>query len=379
MNNKIKIKVFNSSLKFINYLVYNNICYTNLEKHEEYYLLNIDYDDLKLFKKFKVEIVEYYGFNKIKFYIKYNRFILIGILFGLFILFLLQNTIFDVCVKTSNEELNDKIILSLKKNGIEKYKSKKSFDEIQNIKKQILEENSDTLEWIEIEEDGCNYIVEVTPRVIGNNFIKDDTPKNVVAKKDGLILFINLENGVQVKDKNDYVKKGDIIISGTIMKGDKFIDNISAEGKVYAEVWYTSKISMPFKYTEYVETGKVINHYYLDIFGKKMTILGKYDSENVFSQSELLIDKPYLFFDLYKETKREYKYQTINLNKEEAFEEALKRSDAIINRTLKEEEYIMYKKILKKEVFSSKIKLEVFYKVYEDITDTSKIEEVIND
>ena len=37
----------------------------------------------------------------------------------------------------------------------------------------------------------------------------------------------------------------------------KFIDNISAEGKVYAEVWYTSKISMPFKYTEYVETGKV--------------------------------------------------------------------------------------------------------------------------
>ena len=39
----------------------------------------------------------------------------------------------------------------------------------------------------------------------------------------------------------------------------------------------------------------------------------------------------------------------------------------------------MSKKVLKKEVFSSKMEVEVFYKVYKDITGTSRIEEVLND
>lgn len=39
----------------------------------------------------------------------------------------------------------------------------------------------------------------------------------------------------------------------------------------------------------------------------------------------------------------------------------------------------MYKKVLKKEVFRSRIILEVFFKVYENITSTFRIEEVNND
>jgi hypothetical protein len=43
---------------------------------------------------------------------------------------------------------------------------------------------------------------------------------------------------------------------------------------------------------------------------------------------------------------------------------------------LDNDEYIISKKILKKEAFSSKIKIEVFYKVYENIGITSKIKNV---
>ena len=173
----------------------------------------------------------------------------------------------------------------------------------------ILKDNKDTLEWIEINEIGCRYDVNVTPRVVKNNEEKDSTPSSIVASKDGKILHINSTSGTELKEINDYVKKGDILISGNIFNGDKVTNQVKAKGLIYAEVWYTVNITIPFKYREYTETGKVINHYYLDIYGTKFTLLGKYDSKNTINTKKLILDKPYLLFKLYKEEKREYEYK----------------------------------------------------------------------
>ena len=167
-----------------------------------------------------------------------------------------------------------------------------------------------------------------------------------------------------------------MLISGNIIKGeDTLIRQVKAKGKVYAEVWYTVNITIPFNYVEYVETGKVINHYYLDIAGKKFTLTGKYDSNFTMNTKDLVLEKPYLFFKLYKETKREYKYKEFNINENEAYEEALKRSENKIKSKLNDNEYIISKKVLKKEVFRSKMNIEVFFKVYENIGVTSNIVE----
>ena len=186
-------------------------------------------------------------------------------------------------------------------------------------------------------------------------------------------------NGVKIRDINDYVKKGDVIITGDVFKGDKLIDRINSRGVVYAEVWYTITVTIPFKYTEYVESGKVINRYYLKILDKEMTLIGKYNGENVMKEKKLILDKPYLPFDIYKEKITLYEYKTFNASVEEAYSEAILRADSNIKKTLDDDEYVLYKKVLKKEVFSSKMVLEVFYKVYENITDISRIEEVNND
>ena len=90
---------------------------------------------------------------------------------------------------------------------------------------------------------------------------------------------------------------------------------------------------------------------------------------------DLVLEKPYLFFKLYKETKREYKYKEFNINENEAYEEALKRSENKIKSKLNDNEYIISKKVLKKEVFRSKMNIEVFFKVYENIGVTSNIVE----
>lgn len=379
MKNKVRVKVNVNSIKFNNFLVYNNIKYDNLMKSKNFFILDIDYSDINKFYKYDIVIVKYYGVKAIINYFKYNKYVILGILISFIMLYLLCNTIFDVKINTNNLDLKNKIYSSLKDHNIYKYKKKKNFQELTKIKDKILEENKDSLEWIEIREDGCDYIIELTERIQGKDNNSISVPSNITAKKDGLITYISLINGVQLKEKNDYVKKGEIIITGEIYKNDKLVDQTSAKGVVYAEVWYTTKVSMPFQYKEYVDTGKKINRYYLNLFGKEMTIVGKYNGKNVMKEKKVIIDKPYLFFDLYKETMKIHEYKNFSIDENQAYKEAILRADASIKMKLKDDEYVIYKKVLKKEVFSSKMVVEVFYKVNENITNISNITEVQND
>ena len=375
-NNKVKIIVYENSNKFLNYLVYHSIYYEDLTLNDNY-ILTIDYEDYKkISRRYKTKIIKYYGKRFIINYLDTNKYMLISLFISFLVLYLLTNTIFKININTNDEKLYNLINNSLKENNISIYKRKKSFKELKKIKDKILKNNEDSLEWIEIKEKGCIYNFELTARVKNKENNSDNNPKDIVASKDGLIKYITSSSGVKLKDVNDYVKKGEVLISGNIIKGeDTLITQVRAKGKVYAEVWYTVNITIPFNYVEYVETGKVINHYYLDIAGKKFTLIGKYDSNFTMNTKDLVLEKPYLFFKLYKETKREYKYKEFNINENEAYKEALKRSENKIKSKLNDNEYIISKKVLKKEVFRSKMNIEVFFKVYENIGVTSNIVE----
>lgn len=376
MNNKVKIIVYEKSNKFINYLVYHSIYYEDLSLSDKY-VLTVSYKDYKIInRRYKTKIIRYYGKLFIKDYIKNNKYILFSLFISFLVLYLLTNTIFDIKINTNDEKIYNMIYDSLKDNNISLYKKKKSFKELESIKNKILKDNEDDLEWIEINEKGCTYTIEVTKRVKNKSVNEENKHTNIIASKDGLIKYIKSSNGVKLKDINDYVKKGEVLISGSIIKGeDTLIKEVEAKGEVYAEVWYKVNITIPFNYVEYVDTGKKINHYYLDIFNKKFTLIGKYDSNNTMNTKKLVLDKPYLFFKLYKETKNIYEYKEFKINEETAYEEAIKRSENKIKSKLNSNEYIISKKVLKKEVFRSKMKVEVFFKVYENIGVTSNIVE----
>jgi len=374
--NKVRIVVNENSNKFLNYLIYNKIYYDSLNKYNEYFVLDVSYDDyLYIRRRYKCHIVKYYGKKNIVNMYENNKYVLLSLIISFMLLFLLCNTIFDIKINSDNKDIINIINNSLSDNGIDVYKRKVSFDKLNSIKNKILEDNKDTLEWIEIREKGCIYYIDVTPRVKSNNNADNSLPSDIVAEKDGVIKHIVVHRGSKVIDNGDYVKKGDILISGNIIKNENVIDKVHSEGVIYAETWKTVNISIPFKRIDYVYK-KTINHYYLDIFGHKFTISGKYDSDNTINKKSIVLDKPYLFFKLYKEEKKIYDYNEVILNKEEAYNEALNRSIDVINKKLSSDEYIISKKVLKKEVKRSKINLEVFFKVYEKIGVTSEIQDI---
>ena len=374
--NKVRIVVNENSNKFLNYLIYNKIYYDSLNKYNEYFVLDVSYDDyLYIRRRYKCHIVKYYGKKNIVNIYENNKYVLLSLIISFMLLFLLCNTIFDIKINSDDKDIVNIINDSLKDNGIDVYKRKVSFNKLNSIKNKILEDNKDTLEWIEIREKGCIYYIDVTPRVKSNNNVDNASPSDIVAEKDGVIKHIVVHRGSKVIDNGDYVKKGDVLISGNIIKNENVIDKVHSEGVIYAETWKTVNISIPFKRIDYVYK-KTINHYYLDIFGHKFTISGKYDSDNTINKKSIVLDKPYLFFKLYKEEKKIYDYNEVILNEEEAYTEALNRSVDVINKKLSSDEYIISKKVLKKEVKRSKINLEVFFKVYEKIGVTSEIQDM---
>ena len=371
MKNKVLVSVKEEGI--LKTLISNNIYFSNYTIKDNKVIFIINYEDLELLSKLaNIKVIKYYGLVGIKNFLKKHYILLTSFILSYLIIIILSNVIFKVEIVTNNQVLKDNITYYLNYYGIVKYKFVKSNKYIENVKEKILLENKDTIEWISINREGVKYVVNVTPRVISNK-VNIDKPSNIVSKKDALIIYLVVTGGSSVKEVNDVVKKGDVIISGNVVKFDKVVGTTRSKGKVFGEVWYTVNISIPFKHVIYEKTGETINHIYLDIFGHKFTLVGHYITNNSINEVSVLVDKPYLFFKLMKESKELYNYKEVNLNSESAFKEALKRADKSISNKLDTNEYIIERKVLKKDVFSSKIDIELFYRVYENIGEEKEI------
>lgn len=367
--NKIKINVKYQN-NFIKYLVENNIEYDSLIKEKENYTLIINKEDYKkISRKFDTKIIRYYGKDYYKKTIMSNKYLIISYIIGLCLLNLLTNTIFNVEINCENKEITNKLITELEKNNITKNKRIKTYKELIKIKENIKKEIKE-IEWIEITRTGTKYVIDITPKIIKDTKYPNKNV-NIIASKDGVIKHIVVHNGEKVKEENEYIKKGETIISGEIYKDENLIDYVEAKGEVYAEVWYLSKITVPLKYTGRIEKDNKINHYYLEFFNVKMTLLGKYNRKNKIIENECILNKPYLPFKVYREKIKNIEEIEINLTEDEAIKKGLELSEKEIMKDLSNQEHIISKNILKKEIKSSKMYIEVFYKLYENIASIS--------
>lgn len=381
MKNNCVVKISNNSrLNIIKKLVNNKIYYENLRENNGCIYILVDLKYLKeikrVFKKKNVHVIKFFGIYKYKLLFKSRYITILAILIALSIIFLLSNIIFEIKIETSNNNIKKLLTYELKEHGIEKYKFKKSYKTLTDIKKDIIKNNKDKLEWIEIEVSGTKYTVKVNERKLTEEKKKLE-PRSLVSKKDAVIKKITADNGVLLKEVNDYVKKGEVIISGNVVKGeDELKGTTAASGKVYGEVWYLVNTVVPFKHREYVKTDNEFNNYYIEIFGKKMNLINYYNLKEYRKSNKKKLEKFYLPFKMYKETVTEYKYVTYDLTIQEAYKKGIKKSEEKIKEKLSKDEYIISKKVLKKENFSSKIVLEIFFKVYEDITSYSELESI---
>ena len=233
----------------------------------------------------------------------------------------------------------------------------------EEIKNEILEMYPNDLEWMEIETHGMNYVVRVVERKLEEE-TEEPTACNIVAIKDGIIKEMVYSQGEKMFSQNDAVKKGDILISGSIKKDEETKNTVCATGEVYAEVWYQVSASVPMTYENFERTNKVRwniklkNNDYDDFLFKSR--LENYEEEK---HPLLTIFGTEVSFVKQYETLK----STVTLTEEEALNKALEAALEKVEMTLDEKEEIIAKKVLKKEVNNSTMNIEVFVSVLEQI------------
>ena len=365
--------------RFINKLVKQNIDILNIKyinyKEIEIRVFKSDLEKIEKIKSiYELNEVNSYGLIKIRKILIKNKILLFFMFIGFLFILLLTNVIFDVEVVHNKKEIQELLISELKKYGITEKKFVKSFNEIEKIKKEILEKYKDKLEWIEIERVGTKYIVRVEERKIPNSDVETQN-RNIVAKKSAIIKTIIAENGVVVKNVNDYVKAGDVIVSGNIYLNEALKSVVRANGKVYGEVWYKSEVEMPFVYYEENYTSNINKVLMLSFLNKRFELFNFNKFENKEIDEKNIVKHSFLPIKLSLETQREVKKTDKIYTIDEAIEMAKNKSISSMESKLNDKEYIISSKNLKVEIKESKIVLEMFFSVYEDITDYRIIED----
>ena len=356
-----RINSFNIDLLQINYLKYDEIIIKIYKK---------DLDRLNEIKTiYDIDILSSNGLEKYKTILKKNRLLLITIIVSITFIIYLSNTIFYIDVVHNNKEIREIIKEELSNNDIRVYSIKKDYDYIEEVKKKILEKYKDKIEWLEIENVGTKYIVKVEERKI-NKINNQELPRNLVALKDSIIIQVEANKGIILKNKNDYVKKGEIIVSGAIDLNGEIKNNVSAAGTVYGEVWYKVEIEYPLKYIEKQITSETKKVYTFKFLNKNISTYNDY----FVTKEKVLYNNKVIPFSILKQTKNKIKKieQTLNINKKK--KKATKVGIDKIESKLNDNEYIIDVKKLKVEKNNSKIILELFISVCEDITDYRLIE-----
>ena len=331
-----------------------------------------DYETvLKIKSIYDVTELDVFGLIKIKRKIKISKHLIILTIIAFAIFLLFTHVIFDVEVIHSNKDIRNLLLNELKAEGIKKLSFKKSYNEISKIKEKILNKYPDKIEWLEIEEIGTKYTVRVEERTIVKEE-ESNTPRNIIAAKDGVLKKVIAEKGDIVKDMNDYVKKGDMIINGELIFNEKVTGKVRAEGKVYAEVWYVTKTEYPFAtYTE-TETGKTKDVYTIKFLNHTFEFtLHKFKTKKI--EEEDIVKHPLIPLKLVKQKQKETKVTDQILTVEEAINKAKEKAENDIKKNLSKDEYIIRSKYLKSTVKESIVEVEMFFAVYEDITDYAEI------
>lgn len=374
---KLILKISGKNLvNFIKRLNINSVNLLSIKYIEDYIIVVIyknDYDlVLKLKTTYNIEIIGYKGLINYKKVLLKNHLLILFFVMSILLLYLISNIIFSIDIITNNTNIKNALLDELNKHGIKKYAFKKNYNEIQKIKSHILNKYKDTIDWIEIENIGTKYIIRYEPRITNNNII-ESKPRNIVAKKDAIITKINVLDGEIIKEVNTYVKKGEVIVSGTIYLNENIMSIKSSRGTIYGEVWYNVYIKYPLKYYENIETGKKHNMISINFLSKRIDLFSKYKTKNI--KDNIIIKDNILPIYISYSNERETKLINENNTKEEAI---VKAQDVVIerfNKTLKEGEYIKNYRIINKSMYPEYIELEMFLTIVEDITDYEEIVE----
>ena len=183
-------------------------------------------------------------------------------------IFFLSGTVIWGIKIDGNARLSEREVLTeLRRCGLS-VGSRKSGLDVSAIENRVLIE-SDEISWISVNIIGT--VAEVEIREIEVEEEREQyLASNIVAARDGQIELFEDVRGNIILNIGDYVRKGELIVSGLYDSQTQGIRYTDAKGRVLARTERDISVSIPFKYEKKRYTGKVFTEKYLIFFEKEI-------------------------------------------------------------------------------------------------------------
>lgn len=332
--------------------------------------------DVATYRKMTPIVKKYHGKRKItkryglRFKIYKDRArkgLLIGLIAAGILLFTLSQFVWSVKITGGTEEIRASLEQNLHHYGIKRGAYKRSLDAI-SLENKILSDYPE-IAFLAVNISGSSVSVEIDEVIENPIPDKEGAYGNIIAEKDGRIVYFEVYNGVSLIKEGDPVFKGELLVSGT--KEDYFGRTIflNSDAKIFAETENNIVINLPKKQLSEKKTGKEITKRYISVFNVNIPLhlhffKKAYYNDTVTGKRLTLggVDLPIF----YTEVKlQEVTYQEITVDEEELKIEAEK----ILNEELSKMQNKTDIKIKTMNFYSTEthVVLEAKYTAIEDI------------
>jgi len=292
-----------------------------------------------------------------------------GFLAFLCMLFILSNVIWSVEVVGTEKIPKSEVLEMAKQVGIQEGKLSFYLDDPDKIKAKLMEKIPDA-SWIGFRMNGTKAEIRVVEKIIPEE--KEAlSPRHIVARKSAVIHDIFATHGKQMVRPNDFVKKGDLLISGLIGKEESPIA-VAAKGVVEGEVWYETEAVIPRLKKQAIYTGEKHRNIYLRLWGYELKVWGY--GELAFNKYEPNEEMHMLHWrekqfpvGIKVEDLLECEFKQIKISTEEAVSTAKEAVKQDILAKIKTGGYIKEEKVLHQREENDKVYIKMHIIAIEDI------------
>lgn len=371
--------------RFLNVLIRNEFFIWNVKRHgTETITFQMRYRDAFKIRPFvrnsgcKVAFLRRSGLPFLGRRLLKNSGFLIGAILFMFLILLLSNVVWGIEIKGAQPATEHQIRKELDKMGVKIGKVQFFTKNVESIQRQLTD-NIGAITWVGVELKGTTYYFQVVEKD-QPEVPKSLSPRNLIAKKKATIVKMFVEKGQKAVDINDQVVPGQLLVSGLIGKEGEEI-RVAAKGEVWGETWYTSHVELPLTTTFSVFNGNEKQKYSLSFGRAEVPVwgFGKVpfrDFKMETSQNHIRFLRWELPVSLVQRTFREREKLTRTYNRDEAVKYAMELAKKDIKKRLDDDAMVKDEKILHKAVHNGKVKLDLHFKVIENI---AKPQPIIDD
>lgn len=303
---KVEVKGF-APERFMNLIIQNDVVVWSVDTTENGYIFFTGRKNLFKMKPLlqktnvKLSILEKRG---LPYLLKKNKrrvFFLLGFLLCIFFVYIMSLFVWEIKVNGVKQLVSQGILKDIETNYVKLGTLKKDVD-CDALERELMKKY-DEISWINCNMNGTTLTVSLEEGLIPDDHKEKMTQNDIVALKDATITKMITREGKPVAKVQDQVKKGDILISGTIyIYNDNYevleTNYVAADGDVYGEITeeYSDYMDVECYEKQYKKTSK--KYYTFFLFDYCLTpFKPKIKDENVDYLTQ--IHKAKLFSDLY--------------------------------------------------------------------------------